>query len=82
MRAVLCGPGLAATWSIADLHRDGGSQMSHADGLDPRQVVRHDVVPPAIPDPLRLCVAATVALLGWLLGPIALVLDLGPWRLW
>lgn len=25
-------------------------------------------------DPLRLCIFATVALLGWLLGPVALVL--------
>ncbi|MBS44888.1 MAG: hypothetical protein CMH83_17320 [Nocardioides sp.] len=25
------------------------------------------------PDPLRLCVAATTALLGWVLGPVALV---------
>jgi flagellar biosynthesis protein FliR len=25
-------------------------------------------------DPLRLCVYATIALLGWLLGPVALVL--------
>jgi hypothetical protein len=28
-------------------------------------------------DPLRLCVFATVALLGWLLGPVALVLFAG-----
>jgi hypothetical protein len=26
-----------------------------------------------LPDPLRLCVFATVALLGWLLGPVALL---------
>lgn len=37
-------------------------------------------VPPAAPaeqaayDPLRLCIFATVALLGWVLGPIALVI--------
>ena len=27
----------------------------------------------ASPDPLRLCVFATVALLGWLLGPVAVI---------
>ncbi len=45
---------------------------------DPRQVVREDL-PPASPafDPLRLCVFATIALLGWLLGPIALVFFAG-----
>ena len=39
---------------------------------DPRLVepVRADVEPF---DPLRLCVFATIALLGWLLGPVALV---------
>ncbi len=36
-------------------------------------------------DPLRLCVFATVALLGWVLGPVALVLFaslglVGYWR--
>ncbi len=47
---------------------------------DPRLVdpTRADLQPPpqdpAAPfDPLRLCVFATVALLGWLLGPVALV---------
>lgn len=44
---------------------------------DPRQVVREDVTPPAPGDPLRLCIFATVALLGWLLGPIALVVFAG-----
>ncbi|CAN7275001.1 hypothetical protein [Knoellia sp. LjRoot47] len=29
------------------------------------------------PDPLRLCIFATVALLGWLLGPFALVFFAG-----
>jgi len=46
---------------------------------DPRQVqpprledsVDHSTEPPF--DPLRLCVFATVALLGWLLGPFALL---------
>lgn len=34
--------------------------------------------PPAEPfDPLRLCIFATIALLGWLLGPIALVFFAG-----
>ena len=28
-------------------------------------------------DPLRLCIYATIALLGWLLGPIALLLFAG-----
>lgn len=43
---------------------------------DPRVVEpqRVDAVAPAAPpDPLRLCVFATVALLGWLLGPVAVV---------
>ena len=57
---------------------------------DPRQVVRNDqpgAQPGAQPgvqpgdqpafDPLRLCVFATVALLGWLLGPVALVFFAG-----
>jgi hypothetical protein len=44
---------------------------------DPRQVVREDVVPHETPDPLRLCIFATVAMLGWLLGPIALVFFAG-----
>ncbi len=46
------------------------------------------IVPPSTPpragqepdppfDPLRLCVFATVALLGWLLGPVALVFFAG-----
>ena len=45
--------------------------------VDPRQVPPpRDAVPleeePPF-DPLRLCVFATVALLGWLLGPVALL---------
>ncbi|MEV0271898.1 MAG: hypothetical protein HOV78_11845 [Hamadaea sp.] len=28
-------------------------------------------------DPLRLCIYATIALLGWLLGPVALVIFAG-----
>jgi len=38
-------------------------------------------------DPLRLCVFATVALLGWVLGPVALLLFatlglFGYWKAW
>jgi len=41
-------------------------------GGDPR-VVEPDRAEPAQPfDPLRLCIFATVALLGWVLGPLAL----------
>ena len=32
---------------------------------------------PAVYDPLRLCIFATIALLGWLLGPFALLLFAG-----
>lgn len=48
-------------------------------GPDPRQVAPpHAEQPTAAPatapyDPLRLCVFATIALLGWLLGPVALL---------
>ena len=45
-------------------------------GPDPRQVVPPPADPPAAEppyDPLRLCVFATVALLGWVLGPVALL---------
>ena len=46
-------------------------------GPDPRQVDTPHVSQPDQPaapyDPLRLCVFATVALLGWLLGPVALL---------
>lgn len=38
---------------------------------EPQRVGAADA--PAPYDPLRLCVFATVALLGWLLGPVALV---------
>ncbi len=45
--------------------------------VDPRQVPppRHTVPVEDEPpfDPLRLCVFATVALLGWVLGPVALL---------
>ena len=47
---------------------------------DPRLVQPARVAPPSehLPaDPLRLCVLATVALLGWLLGPFALVVFAG-----
>lgn len=47
-------------------------------GPDPRQVspphADQSAAEPAPPyDPLRLCVFATVALLGWVLGPVALL---------
>ena len=44
-------------------------------GPDPRQVAPPHTDPPVADppyDPLRLCVFATVALLGWVLGPVAL----------
>ncbi|MFC7485739.1 hypothetical protein ACOCJ7_04365 [Knoellia sp. CPCC 206453] len=47
---------------------------------DPRIVPTDVAVPVAEPevfDPLRLCIFATIALLGWLLGPIALVFFAG-----
>lgn len=46
---------------------------------DPRLVspVRAESAEPAEFDPLRLCVFATVALLGWLLGPVALIFFAG-----
>ncbi|NYG58126.1 hypothetical protein BJ980_001049 [Nocardioides daedukensis] len=42
---------------------------------DPRQAepARVQAAAPEAQDPLRLCIFATVALLGWILGPIALV---------
>ncbi|MFC7490735.1 MULTISPECIES: hypothetical protein [unclassified Knoellia] len=49
-------------------------------GADPRIVPLESAVPVAEPevfDPLRLCIFATIALLGWLLGPIALVFFAG-----
>ena len=47
-------------------------------GPDPRQVAsphaEQTASEPAPPyDPLRLCVFATIALLGWVLGPVALL---------
>ena len=47
-------------------------------GPDPRQVTPPHADPelPASPapyDPLRLCVFATISLLGWVLGPVALL---------
>ena len=47
-------------------------------GPDPRQVAPPHADRPAPSttapyDPLRLCVFATVALLGWVLGPVALL---------
>lgn len=44
-------------------------------GLDPGWRERTDAASaPAPVDPLRWCVLTTVALLGWLLGPLALLL--------
>ncbi|MBM6399616.1 hypothetical protein [Phycicoccus sonneratiae] len=58
--------------------------MSTPAAGDPRQVEppRHAVDPPVRPhggpdDPLRLCVFATVSLLGWLLGPFAVLVFAG-----
>jgi hypothetical protein len=47
-------------------------------GPDPRQVAPPHAdeplpTPTAPYDPLRLCVFATIALLGWVLGPVALL---------
>jgi hypothetical protein len=39
---------------------------------DPRLVEPDRAQPAAPADPLRLCIFATVALLGWVLGPLAL----------
>jgi hypothetical protein len=39
---------------------------------DPRLVEPDRAPTPAPYDPLRLCIFATVALLGWVLGPVAL----------
>ncbi len=46
---------------------------------DPRLVspVRAGAAEPTAFDPLRLCIFATVALLGWLLGPVALMFFAG-----
>lgn len=48
-----------------------------APGPDPRQVAPPHAEQPehhsAPYDPLRLCVFATIALLGWVLGPVALL---------
>lgn len=42
---------------------------------DPRQVApdRAEPVEEPVFDPLRLCIFATIALLGWLLGPLAVI---------
>ena len=44
---------------------------------DPRLAEPERAEPVAPPDPLRLCVFATVALLGWILGPLALLFFAG-----
>lgn len=61
-------------------------------GASPADVVARREAPraesgAAPPDPLTLCIAATVAALGWLLGPAALALFAGIafvayWRAW
>jgi len=54
--------------------------MTDPRATDPRIVPTGSTVPVAEPevfDPLRLCIFATIALLGWLLGPFALVFFAG-----
>ena len=49
-------------------------------GADSSQVADSGVAEsadPAVHDPLRLCIFATIALLGWLLGPFALLIFAG-----
>lgn len=47
--------------------------MTHP-ARDPRLVDTSDTAAPqAVPDPLRLCIFATVAAIAWLAGPLALV---------
>ena len=81
VRAVLRGAGVGAAVAQPDLHR-AGLPLVDAPMSDPRQVPtaprgRCGSLAPASAeapyDPLRLCVFATVALLAWLLGPVALV---------
>lgn len=47
--------------------------MSDPRQVSPPRVEEHDGSPDPPYDPLRLCVFATVALLGWVLGPWALL---------
>lgn len=44
-------------------------------GRPPHEDVPEDAAAPY--DPLRLCIFATIALLGWLLGPVALLFFAG-----
>ena len=44
---------------------------------DPRMVEPDRAAAPTPYDPLRLCIFATVALLGWVLGPLALAFFAG-----
>ena len=61
------------------------SRISTATGLplldgrmsDPRLVEPDRAQPDAPYDPLRLCIFATIALLGWVLGPLALAFFAG-----
>ena len=49
--------------------------MTATPGRTTAEVTEADGAP--VHDPLRLCIFATVALLGWLLGPLALLLFAG-----
>ena len=87
VRAVLRGAGLGPTQRQPDLDRHRPAGRADADGgavtTDPRQVEPERAEPgptgaaEAPYDPLRLCIFATVALLGWILGPVALVFFAG-----
>ena len=77
VRAVLRGAGVGAAERHPDLDGDrpaaaGGGAMS-----DPRIVEPDRAAAPTPYDPLRLCIFATVALLGWVLGPLALAFFAG-----
>ncbi|TNM50179.1 hypothetical protein FHP29_01120 [Nocardioides albidus] len=41
--------------------------------VDPQRASGSAAADPSSYDPLRLCVFATVALIGWLLGPVAVI---------
>ncbi len=79
VRAVLCGAGVGAAVSDPAVDRGrqtepAGAGVSAPAGIgDTGRPADH--APPY--DPLRLCIFATVALLGWLLGPVALLLFAG-----
>jgi len=58
---------------LASLRFEQGPQKMS----DPRIVEPDRAAAPTPYDPLRLCIFATVALLGWVLGPIALAFFAG-----